>query len=253
MEERDVVYYIAATFFKTPLTFHPLKGVWYRRVKEVGDLRINEIERLAGVSKRNIRYYESEGLLSPGRETGNGYRDYTEADLETLRQIKLLRKLDLPLEEIRRLQAGALTVADVMGRHVIQLERRQANLEAMAALCRELKEEAPQFAALDGTAWLERMEQREKEGTKFVNIKKKDVKAKYAGAIGAAVVMIALMAALIALFVWAFTVDPAESPPLPLMVVFCAIPAVVVIGILIALVQRIIQIKGGEEDAAADY
>ena len=63
-------------------------------------LRINEAEKLVGVTKRNIRYYETEGLLSPGRETGNGYRDYTQADVDALRRIKLLRKLDLPLEEI---------------------------------------------------------------------------------------------------------------------------------------------------------
>lgn len=216
-------------------------------------MRINEVERLAGVSKRNIRYYEAEGLLSPGRESGNGYRDYTGADVETLRRVKLLRKLDLPLEEIRRVQAGSLTVRDAMARHIIQLERRRTNLEAMAALCRELEEENPRFDSLEGEVWLERMEQREKEGTKFVNIRKKDVKVKYAGAIIAALVMIALMAAVLGLFLWAWFIAPEDSPPLPLVVVFCAVPGAVIVGTVIALVQRIKQIKGGEEDAAADY
>lgn len=216
-------------------------------------MRIHEVERLAGVTKRNIRYYEAEGLLAPRRENGNGYRDYGEADVAALRRIKLLRKLDLPLEEIRRIQAGTLTVRDAMGRHIIQLERRRANLEAMAGLCRELEGEAPQFEALDGEAWLKRMEQREKEGTQFVNIKKKDVKTKYVGAIVSAVVMVALMAAVIAVMVWAFFTEPEQSPPLPLVIFFCAIPAAMIVGIVIALVQRLKQIKGGEEDAAADY
>ena len=65
-------------------------------------MRINEVERLVGITKRNIRFYEKEGLLSPGRSSENGYRDYSEADVETLKQVKLFRKLDLPLEEIRR-------------------------------------------------------------------------------------------------------------------------------------------------------
>lgn len=216
-------------------------------------MRIHEVETLAGVTRRNIRYYESEGLLSPGRESGNGYRDYSEADVAALRRIKLLRKLDLPLEEIRRIQAGTLTVRDAMGRHVIQLERRRTNLEAIAGLCRELEGEAPQYAALDGEEWLKRMEQREKEGTKFVNIRKRDVKTKYAGAIISAVVMIALMAAVLGVMVWAFLTEPEQSPPLPLVVVFCAFPAAFIVGIVIALVQRLKQIKGGEEDAAADY
>lgn len=221
--------------------------------QEVSPLRINEVERLAGVTRRNIRYYEAEGLLSPGRESGNGYRDYSDADVSVLRRVKLLRKLDLPLEEIRRIQTGTLSVRDAMGRHIIQLERRRANLEAMTALCRELEGEAPQYAALDGEEWLRRMEQREKEGTKFVNIKKKDVKAKYAGAIVSAVVMIVLMAVVLGVFVWAYWIDPENAPPLPLLAVFCAVPGAVIVGIVIALVQRMKQIKGGEEDAAADY
>lgn len=216
-------------------------------------MRINEVEKLAGVTKRNIRYYEAEGLLSPGRESGNGYRDYSNADVDILRRIKLLRKLDLPLEEIRRIQAGTLTVRDAMGRHIIQLERKRANLEAMTGLCRELEGEAPQYAALDGEKWLDRMEQREKEGTTFVNIKKKDVKAKYAGAIISALVMILLMGAVMGVMIWAFVTEPEASPPLPLVVVCAAIPGAMVVGIVIALAQRLKQIKGGEEDAAADY
>ena len=74
-------------------------------------MKINEVEQLVGVTKRNIRFYEKEGLLSPGR-TDNGYRDYGEADVEALRKIKLLRKLDVPLEEIRRMQQGTLTLTD---------------------------------------------------------------------------------------------------------------------------------------------
>ena len=59
-------------------------------------MKINEVERLVGVTKRNIRFYEKEGLLAPDRNAENGYRDYGEADVETLKKIKLLRKLDLP-------------------------------------------------------------------------------------------------------------------------------------------------------------
>lgn len=216
-------------------------------------MRINEVERIVGVTKGNIRFYEKEGLLSPGRDSGNGYRDYSDAEVEKLRRIKLLRKLDLPLEEIRRLQSGELTVQDVMGRHIIHLERQRSNLAAMADLCRELEADRPQLNSLDAERYLRQMEEREQEGARFVNIKKKDVRGKYAGAIVAALVMIALMGALIALFVWAFTVDPADAPPLPMVVFFCAIPAVMILGILIALVQRIRQIKGGEEDAASQY
>jgi DNA-binding transcriptional MerR regulator len=43
-----------------------------------------EMELRSGVPRANIRYYEAEGLLSP-RRAKNGYREYSEKDLETLR------------------------------------------------------------------------------------------------------------------------------------------------------------------------
>ena len=75
-------------------------------------MKINEVEQLVGITKRNIRFYEKEGLLSPSRNSDNGYREYGEAEVETLKQIKLLRKLDVPMEEIRRMQQGALILTD---------------------------------------------------------------------------------------------------------------------------------------------
>lgn len=48
-------------------------------------MKINEVEAAVGVTKKNIRFYEEEGLISPRREPGNGYRSYSEADVERLR------------------------------------------------------------------------------------------------------------------------------------------------------------------------
>ena len=208
-------------------------------------MKINEVEQLVGVTQRNIRFYEKEGLLSPGR-TDNGYRDYGEADVEALRKIKLLRKLDVPLEEIRRMQQGTLTLTDGVRRHIIQLERAQDNLATMRSLCQELAESGEQLASLDAGRWLEKMERMEEGGTQFMNIRKNDIVTRYGGTVAAALVFVALM-------VWGLTVEPAEAPPLGLMLFLLAIPGVVIIGVLLALWQRIKQIRGGEEDAASKY
>ena len=82
-------------------------------------MKINEVEALVGITRKNIRFYEAEGLLSPRRNSQNGYRDYGETEVEVLRRIKLLRKLGLPLEEIRQMQHGAYTVGDGMRRHLV--------------------------------------------------------------------------------------------------------------------------------------
>ena len=51
-------------------------------------MTIKEIENLSGMTRANIRFYETEGLLRPARNS-NGYRNYSEEDLNTLRKIRL--------------------------------------------------------------------------------------------------------------------------------------------------------------------
>lgn len=48
-------------------------------------MTIKEIESLSCMTRANIRFYESEGLLSPVRME-NGYRDYSEKDLAVLKK-----------------------------------------------------------------------------------------------------------------------------------------------------------------------
>ena len=86
-----------------------------------------------------------------------------------------------------------------------------------------------------------------------MNIKKRDTLTRYAGPLIAAAVFIALMVGTVALMIWGFTLDPQAAPPLPLLIFLIAIPAAVILGVLLALFQRFKQIKGGEEDAAAQY
>ena len=63
-------------------------------------------------------------------------------------------------------------------------------------------------------------------------------------------VMIVMMIAFMGLFLWGAKVDPI---PLPLLLFFMAIPIAVIIGVLMALKERMKQIEGGEEDAARKY
>ena len=62
-------------------------------------MNVSQLEAALDLPRASIRFYEKEGLLSPER-LANGYRDYSEADLETPQRIKLVRALGLPLEGI---------------------------------------------------------------------------------------------------------------------------------------------------------
>ena len=216
-------------------------------------MKINQVEQLVGITKGNIRFYEKEGLLTPGRNSDNGYRDYSDADVVWLKKIKLLRMLDVPIEEILRLKSGTLTLEDAMGRHIIQLERRQSNLAAAQGVCAQIRDSRSQLDGLDADGVLASMERQEQEGTKFMNVGKQDKLTRYVSPVGAAVLVLALMGALIALIVWGFTVAPEEAPPIGVIIAMAAAPVIVIVGVLAALYQRIKQIKGGEEDAAAQY
>lgn len=216
-------------------------------------MKINQVEQLAGINKVNIRFYEKEGLLTPGRNSENGYREYTESDVQWLKKIRLLRMLDVPIEEILKLKSGELTLSDAMGRHMIQLERRRTNLAAMETMCGELRDSRCRLDTLDVDGILERMERQEQEGTRFMNVKKQDKSARYVAPVVAAVVMLILMAGVLALIIWGFTISPEDAPPLWLVLILAAVPLIIIVGVLLALVQRLKQIKGGEEDAASQY
>ena len=51
-------------------------------------MKIKQAEELAGITSKNIRFYEEQGLIHPERYD-NGYRNYTSEDVEVLKKIKL--------------------------------------------------------------------------------------------------------------------------------------------------------------------
>lgn len=217
-------------------------------------LKINEVEALVGITKKNIRFYESEGLLSPRRNSANGYRDYGPEEVEMLRRIKLLRKLGVPLEEIRKMQRGDRTLGSAMGRHLIALARQQRDLETAMKVCAALRDEDPSLEDLDAAALLDRLEEMESEGTRFMDKHKEDTRRRrYVAPVVMALLMVALMAGCIWLLLWAFSTDPDGAPPLPLLAVLVAIPGAVALGVAVALVLRIREIGRGEEDDAKKY
>jgi len=64
---------------------------------------IGELSRRAGVNSHQLRYYEAQGLLTPGR-TPSGYREYTDDDVVTVRQVRRLLEAGLSTEQIAFLQ-----------------------------------------------------------------------------------------------------------------------------------------------------
>ena len=220
---------------------------------EVRDVKINEVEALVGITRKNIRFYEAEGLLAPRRNSENGYRDYGEAEVSVLLQIKLLRKLGVPLEEIRRMQSGAHTVGDGMRRHLVSLERDRDNLEQAIRLCAGLTDRQERLGDLDAGSILKEMEVMEQSGATFQNKQRQDVRIRYVAPVVITVLMLLLMGGIAGLILWLTALSAEESPPAFMLAIIALVPLVISGGVVLALVQRIREIGKGEIDDAKSY
>jgi len=214
-------------------------------------MKIYQVEELVGITKKNIRFYEDEGLLYPERNPENGYRDYTLKDVRQLEKIKLLRKLSLPIEDIRLLQKGSLSFTESMNRQIERLEKEAKNAELMKDFCQKLKEENQDFNQTDAAKYLSEIQQMEKEGSKFMDITKEDIsRKKKKGALIAGTVFCLFM--LLAFVGVIFIIREERESLFPMIIVLVTIICAIV-GTVIVLIQRIKEINKGEEYAARNY
>lgn len=213
-------------------------------------MKIKQVEELVGITSKNIRFYEEQGLLSPERAE-NGYREYHQEHVDTLKKIKLLRKLGVSVEEIKRALAGTLSLQECLERHLRLLEKEQENLTNMETLANAILTQNPSLDTLQTDEWLEEMEKMEREGVDFVKVDKIDIhmKKKMGAVIGGILAIIFLLFPIL-LLLWANSQEPL---PLGVLSLFIVIDAIIIICVLIVLKSRLKEIEGGEEDEAAKY
>ena len=213
-------------------------------------MKIKYVEELVGITKKNIRFYEEQGLLAPDRAE-NGYREYGQADVDRLMQIKLLRKLGVPIEEVHRIFQGRIHLDDCLDRHLDELERQKENLAKMQVISEQIIASHVTLQNLDTENYLNQVESMEKEGTSFMDVEKTDRRRKkLMGAIIPGIVMILILAASIASIAWMNTI---EKIPVIVNIILLGLPAIVIICIVAAIIGRMKEIKGGEEDEASKY
>ena len=114
-----------------------------------GPFNIGQAAALSGVSAKMVRHYESLGLLPKVARTGSGYRQYSMAEVHTLRFIRRARDLGFALGEIavlvelwhnrRRASADvkriALKHAEDLARRIDEMTAMQRTLKSLSASC----------------------------------------------------------------------------------------------------------------------
>lgn len=111
---------------------------------------ITEISQSLGLSTRMLRHYEELGLVRSQRREGYAYRVYDDQAVRRLQQIIVLRKLRIPLRQVKQIldDPSAQSAIAVFQDKLAELDEETEALETIRRILREL------LAALKGRYWL---------------------------------------------------------------------------------------------------
>lgn len=98
-------------------------------------MKTHELEKELGISKHTIFYYEKEGIVTPQRDE-NGYRSYSQDDLQKLIMVKFLRNLNISIDDVKAILNNELDFKECLeinqihlGKQIKSLEEVQENIE----------------------------------------------------------------------------------------------------------------------------
>ncbi len=100
-------------------------------------MKINEIEKITGLTQKAIRLYEAKGLISVSREE-NGYRNYTEKDAETLKTIKLLRSIGTPIPDIKLYVFGVISLKELTDKRMCEILKESGRTSEQYLMCERI-------------------------------------------------------------------------------------------------------------------
>lgn len=134
-------------------------------------MTIKEVEQYLEVPRATVRFYEKEGLIRPER-SGNGYRDYSEADVKKLRKIIVFRKLGMSLTDIEDVLDGAKPLSEAVAENIANLEKQIEELKGALFVCHKLQEEKEELETFEVEKYWNVIAEEEKKGNRFLDIAK---------------------------------------------------------------------------------
>lgn len=105
-------------------------------------MNISALARSTGVSADTLRYYEKQKLLDVPERQNNGYRSYTDTDIQRVRFIRSAQLLGFSLAEIRetipKLNQGTFGRADIEQRLTDKIAQIDAHIKALRLVKKDL-------------------------------------------------------------------------------------------------------------------
>ncbi len=129
-------------------------------------MNIGEAAVRSGVAAKNIRYYESIGLIEPAKRAENGYRDYQETDVQMLNFVNRARGLGFSVKQVAELLSlyqdrarASADVKEIATNHMSEIEHKIEELQRMHRTLAHLTEKChgddrPNCPILDDIAGL---------------------------------------------------------------------------------------------------
>ncbi len=102
-------------------------------------MNITDVEKEVGLNKSNIKFYQNEGLIAPGKNPETGKIDFSPEDIAALKKIKILRVAGVPLKEVKSLILSNKSLMDALNETEQVLNEEIIILEEKKALCDSIR------------------------------------------------------------------------------------------------------------------
>lgn len=102
-------------------------------------MKINDVEKITGLTSKAIRLYESKGLINVKRDK-NGYRNYSDDDVSVLKNIKILRSVDVSISDIKLYLYGVVSINELMDKRKTEIMNESGQNSEKYLLCEKLSQ-----------------------------------------------------------------------------------------------------------------
>lgn len=116
---------------------------------------IGEVEKITGISKDRLRYYEEKGILNPEKSQLNQYREFSEEDILEVLSIEYYRSMDLGMKEIKQIkkQGEIAELSSILSKkmqnvseEILRLQRVYETLQENITSCRQIQEHLNKYS-----------------------------------------------------------------------------------------------------------
>ncbi len=132
-------------------------------------MQIQTIEEKTGLDRATIRYYEKEGLIHPQR-LQNGYRDYSQREVDNLMKIKLLRQLGLSLEAIQHLSVGKEDLHAVLESQLVILNAQKEHIDTAEALCKMIMQDNATYQTMQPLKYIDALNRKQIKDNRIIDM-----------------------------------------------------------------------------------